>query len=83
MTDEKPVKIAPLNEAADKLGDIPPALGSNTPKIAMHDLLGQKLREYYDQISSEPVPDRFDQLLKDLDTKSRTPAPKPSATRRP
>ncbi len=28
--------------------------------------IGQKLREYYDQISSEPVPDRFKALLDQL-----------------
>ena len=34
---------------------------------AMQDLLGDKLRSYYNQMASEPVPDRFQQLLKELE----------------
>jgi hypothetical protein len=35
---------------------------------AMHDLLGEKLRAHYDAVAREPVPDRFEKLLEELDT---------------
>jgi DNA-binding protein Fis len=44
--------------------------------VPMHDLLGQKLRAYYEQVASEPVPDRFESLLRELEAKS--PKKKPS-----
>lgn len=68
MTEKQTEKMAKPNKATDVL----PTSKSSTKKVAMHDLLGKKLREYYDQIATEPVPDRFDQLLKDLDAKSKT-----------
>ena len=37
------------------------------PKPAMQDMLGDKLRSYYDKMASEPVPDRFERLLKELE----------------
>jgi Anti-sigma factor NepR len=49
-----------------------PAMGptpSHSEQIGMHDLLGNKLRDYYDQVAREPVPDRFVQLLKQLEAK--------------
>ncbi len=49
---------------------------SMTPKsqsiapVPMQDLLGDKLRAYYDEVAREPVPDRFEQLLKQLEERS-------------
>jgi hypothetical protein len=40
--------------------------------IAMQDLLGDKLKAYYNEVAREPVPDRFDQLLKELEARSNT-----------
>jgi Anti-sigma factor NepR len=40
------------------------------PTVAMHDLLGDKLRAYYNEVANAPVPDRFALLLKELETKS-------------
>jgi Anti-sigma factor NepR len=45
--------------------------GAEAKRISMHDLVGEKLRAYYDQVASEPVPDRFEQLLKQLEAKSK------------
>ena len=40
------------------------------PDVAMQELLGEKLRAYYDQFAREPVPDRFTLLLKQLEARS-------------
>lgn len=34
------------------------------------DLIGRKLREYYNEVAKEPVPDRFTALLDQLEGKS-------------
>ena len=38
--------------------------------VSMQDLLGDKLRAYYNEVALEPVPDRFDKLLKQLEARS-------------
>ena len=43
--------------------------------VPMQDLLGEKLRAYYDQVALEPVPDRFEQLLKELEARSSKKSP--------
>jgi hypothetical protein len=35
-----------------------------------HDLSGQRLRSFYDEVATQPVPDRFVELLKQLEAKS-------------
>lgn len=40
-------------------------------KPAAHDLLGRKLREYYDDVLKQPVPDRFAELLNQLEKTTR------------
>jgi DNA-binding protein Fis len=42
----------------------------NGVSVPMQDLLGDKLRAYYDQVAREPVPDRFELLLKELEARS-------------
>jgi hypothetical protein len=46
----------------------------STP-IAMQDLLGDKLRAYYKEVASEPVPERFGHLLKELEARSNQKKP--------
>jgi hypothetical protein len=46
-----------------------------TPAVPMQDLLGDKLRAYYDEVAKEPVPDRFEQLLKQLEASSSSKKP--------
>jgi anti-sigma factor NepR-like protein len=36
----------------------------------IHDLIGQRLRSFYDEVSKQPVPDRFVELLNQLEAKS-------------
>lgn len=46
------------------------------PAVGMQDLLGDKLRAYYDKVASEPVPDRFELLLKQLELKTSPKKPR-------
>jgi hypothetical protein len=39
-------------------------------KPQVSDLIGQRLRNYYDEVASEPIPDRFMDLLNQLDAAS-------------
>ena len=36
----------------------------------IHDLIGQRLRNFYDEVAKQPVPDRFMDLLNQLEAKS-------------
>ena len=38
-------------------------------KPHVHDLIGRKLRDFYDDVAQQPVPDRFMELLQRLDSK--------------
>jgi hypothetical protein len=40
----------------------------NQPEI--YDLIGQRLRNYYDEVAKQPVPDRFMDLLNQLEAKT-------------
>jgi len=40
----------------------------NQPEI--YDLIGQRLRNFYDEVAQQPVPDRFVELLNQLEAKS-------------
>jgi Anti-sigma factor NepR len=43
--------------------------------LAMHDLLGDKLKAYYNEVVNQPVPDRFDELLRRLEARSSPKKP--------
>jgi Anti-sigma factor NepR len=46
---------------------------STKPEVA--DLIGQKLRTFYDDIAKQPVPDRFVELLNQLEAASTRKKP--------
>jgi hypothetical protein len=53
--------------------------GRDTPQARIgrksrqrHDKIGEKLREMYEEIASEPTPDSFLQLLEDADAAERS-----------
>lgn len=50
-----------------KAGDRSDPLGVNTE-------IGRKLKQYYDELITEEVPDRFAALLKQLEDQEKTPA---------
>lgn len=39
-------------------------------KPLVYDLIGRKLRDYYNDVAQQPVPDRFVELLQRLDSKT-------------
>lgn len=45
----------------------------NQPEI--YDLIGQRLRSFYDEVAQQPVPDRFVELLNQLEAKSSPKKP--------
>ena len=47
---------------------------SSKPQVV--DLIGQRLKTYYEDVANEPVPDRFMDLLKQLEQSTPVKAPK-------
>jgi Anti-sigma factor NepR len=45
----------------------------NTAKPEVTDLIGQRLRSFYEEVASRPVPDRFRDLLKQLEEAEQDP----------
>jgi hypothetical protein len=41
----------------------------------IYDLIGQRLRSFYDEVAQQPVPDRFVDLLNQLEAKSAQKKP--------
>ncbi|WP_233245696.1 NepR family anti-sigma factor [Marinicauda salina] len=58
-----------MSENQPKKHSAPP-IRETTDRIARRRALGDRLREYYDDVASEPVPDEFRELLDKL-AKSR------------
>ncbi|MFN0190995.1 MAG: NepR family anti-sigma factor [Aestuariivirga sp.] len=68
MADEdKKTQTAKPNKKHLKMNHPPAAPGK--PQIS--DLIGDRLRTYYDEVASQPVPGRFLDLLDQLEAKSR------------
>ena len=60
------------DKAADKR--VQPIKSSSKPEVT--DLIGQRLRKYYDDVTNQPVPDRFLNLLDQLEEASSSKKPK-------
>ncbi len=75
MTEERRTKSR-VPGKGNKVAPIAPKHSrQDSAQVAMQDLLGDKLRAYYNEVASEPVPDRFDQLLKELEARSNQKKP--------
>jgi Anti-sigma factor NepR len=66
MEEKKPMDAAIQKSKKSKAG----VRRNNIPAPPFHDFVGAKLKSYYAQIASEPVPDRFTELLKQLDART-------------
>jgi hypothetical protein len=42
-----------------------------SPRVRVYGMIGQRLREFYDGVASEPVPDRFTKLLQQLEQRGK------------
>lgn len=47
-----------------------PGFHTHPPAPPIHDMLGQKLKAYYSEIVSEPIPERLTALLAKLEAQS-------------
>ena len=52
-----------------------------TAKPEISDQIGRQLRSVYNDLLAQPVPDRFLDLLKDLDTLVPSNVPRPTQTK--
>ena len=55
-----------MKETIASGGAQPRATGSNNP-LGSNSEIGRKLKQYYDELVPEDVPDRFAQLLQELE----------------
>jgi hypothetical protein len=67
----------PDQDNNDKPADRPqgagraPARPQKPPRVRVYGMIGQRLREFYDEVASEPVPDRFNDLLEKLEDRGK------------
>lgn len=60
----------PNNNEATKVNKKKDNMQQSQVRPDVSDLIGQRLRSFYDDVSKQPVPDRFLDLLKKLETVS-------------
>jgi hypothetical protein len=65
--ENKGIKKMADQQAAPAVPDVPPA-PTIQPQIQEH--IGRQLRALYDDLLNQPVPDRFSELLEQLDRKA-------------
>lgn len=66
-----PKTSKPTNKTEKKIEKMNHA--PNQPEV--YDLIGQRLRNFYDEVAQQPVPDRFVELLNQLEAKSSQKKP--------
>ena len=64
VDDKKKVNKAPIVDEKNE------RMIKTSAKPQVSDLIGQRLRNFYDEVASEPIPDRFMDLLNQLDAAS-------------
>ena len=63
VDDKKKIDKAPIVNENERM-----IKTSAKPQVS--DLIGQRLRNYYEEVANEPIPDRFMDLLNQLDAAS-------------
>ena len=67
--DKKTPKTAkPIKKTEEKIEN----MNHSPVQPEVYDLIGQRLRNYYDEVAKQPVPDRFMDLLNQLEAKTST-----------
>jgi Anti-sigma factor NepR len=66
MDDKPPIKMATQKPKSSQKSM--PQKPTSNPMI--HDMIAVRLRNYYSQMAEEPIPERFTELLKQLDAQS-------------
>lgn len=57
----------PPRQAADRDAPSPGASGEGKPPFPVHEHVGRRLREMFDEVTTQPIPDKFLKLLEDLE----------------
>ncbi len=68
VDDKKKIDKAPIVNENERM-----IKTSAKPQVS--DLIGQRLRNYYEEVANEPIPDRFMDLLNQLDAASAAKKP--------
>ena len=69
VDDKKTIRNAP------DTGEKNEKMIQTSAKPQVSDLIGQRLRNYYEEVAKQPVPDRFMDLLKQLEDASSVKKP--------
>ncbi len=77
-TREQRGKVIPISKLSDKQKPRTAKLGRD-----IQARIGEQLRAMYNGLVEQPVPDRFVELLKRLDSRQQGAKPEPDATRPP
>jgi hypothetical protein len=64
--DKKTPKTAKPDKKTEKIEK----MNRSPAQPEIYDLIGQRLRNYYDEVAKQPVPDRFMDLLSQLEAKT-------------
>lgn len=54
-----------------RTGEAMPERGSGKPRTRVYGMIGQRLRDFFDGVANQPVPDRFEELLQKLDERNK------------
>ena len=65
-------KMSKTAKPAKKIGKMIEKMNHSPAQPEVYDLIGQRLRNYYDEVAKQPVPDRFMDLLNQLEAKTST-----------
>ena len=57
-------------KATDTMIERTRSVSATSGKPPVYDMIGKRLRDYFDEVAAQPVPDRFLDLLKQLDSKT-------------
>jgi hypothetical protein len=57
----------PPRQAADRDTPSRGAGGEGNPPFPVHEHVGRRLREMFDEVTTQPIPDKFLKLLEDLE----------------
>ena len=68
VDDKKKIDKAPIVNENERMI-------KTSAKSQVSDLIGQRLRNYYEEVANEPIPDRFMELLNQLDAASAAKKP--------
>ena len=59
-------------KAKDSMIERMRSISASGGKPPIYDMIGKRLRDYYDGVAAQPVPERFLDLLKQLESKTST-----------